>query len=270
MQPFNKAAYILRPTAIMEHGSMRFMEMAPFIFVMSDETFEKWMTVQEMAEDGRLIAFNRTLQCDGVPQRNSTSWHLKKSHLRHLQGMEESDLNKIASFFIAHERVSLLKEKVHLKSHDPEEAKKWSSLEEYCVEKKNKKTFEVFLIATLTKKPRIPELGKVKKLLKLRKFSKQNRKHLLKHICDYFHLGKEKLLLFREALGEKFVKEAGKKSSKWEDLFTNLPASFEALIAATRDSINGEGRVCKVDLVKLLTHKSSTGFGSAEFFRDFS
>lgn len=49
MEAFNKATDIVYPIAVMENGSTRFVEMALFIYVMTDETFMKWMTIQEIA-----------------------------------------------------------------------------------------------------------------------------------------------------------------------------------------------------------------------------
>lgn len=53
-------------------------------------------------------------------------------------------------------------------------------------------------------------------------------------MCDYFQLGNKKLVLFCEALRDKFYKEAAKKSVKWENMFLALPTSFKALITSTR------------------------------------
>ncbi|CAM6115777.1 unnamed protein product [Calypogeia fissa] len=64
---------------------MRLMEFSPFIFTMSNETFELYMQVLEASRVGELVAFNGCTQREVVDRsKDWTAWQLKKRNLRDL------------------------------------------------------------------------------------------------------------------------------------------------------------------------------------------
>lgn len=150
LQPFCKAAKIAYPNAVEDRGNIRFLEMAPFIFEMSDETFERWMIVQEMSEEGLLIHYNRQHQHTAKPYVDRTTWHLKRRFFKHLQGLVDRDLWKLANYLIEGKKISLFSEKKTDKSYDEDKAKEWRSVEEYCIEKKQKRIFECICLKVFT------------------------------------------------------------------------------------------------------------------------
>lgn len=135
VKPFCLAAKIIYLESTDEKNNIRFVEMAPFLFVMSDSTFKKWSEVHEMCQEGELIAYNQTCQRLAIKWKDRSSWILKRRFFRQVQGLDEVELKKLAQYLISKKKVSLFPEKENLKSYDEEESKNWTSFQDWCQQK---------------------------------------------------------------------------------------------------------------------------------------
>lgn len=92
-QFFSQAAKIVVPWHVDDAAKMRFMELGPFIFNMSDETFALWMQVYEKSREGLLVAYNGYLQKDVIKKDSVRgAWEVSKRVFRDFQGLEDDVL----------------------------------------------------------------------------------------------------------------------------------------------------------------------------------
>ncbi|CAM6113017.1 unnamed protein product [Calypogeia fissa] len=71
---FCAAVKIVYPAAFGKKG-MRLMDFSPFIFTMSDETFDLYMEVLDASRDGKIVAFNGCTQRQVVDRSEDwTAW----------------------------------------------------------------------------------------------------------------------------------------------------------------------------------------------------
>lgn len=235
--------------------------MAPFIFEMKDNTFDKWMTVQQMSEEGLLIYSNRQHQFFAKPYVDRTTWHLKRRFFKHLQGLVDRDLMKLATFLIEGRKVSLFPEKKNDKHYNEELSKQWKSVEEYCIEKKYKRIFECICLKVFTDKSKIQQF---------KNMEKAERKEKFRELKAHYHLDKEKIVLLREAIGEQLLKMGMQKSNTWVDLIERLPVAFETLVESIQKSVDEDGNLLVVEKSDMFILESSIGFGKKKFFKELS
>ncbi|CAM6093214.1 unnamed protein product [Calypogeia fissa] len=143
---FAEAAMVVAPwLKASKTGRVRFDELSTFLFVMLDETFQKWMKVCGKSGIGDLIAYNGHLQKDIIPRSARDAWHLTKRSCQDLMGCADVDMSKIVDYMLGNKKISIFKDCVKDKIYDKEDATNWLSIEDYCAKKK-KKEFEILLL----------------------------------------------------------------------------------------------------------------------------
>lgn len=237
-QNFSEAAQIVVPWAKTgakeDKGKMRFLELAPFLFTMSENTFQQWMLVYEKSREGNLILYNTCFQKDLLPrEKDRTAWHISRRLFRDLQGCSDDDLRKLANYLLSNKKISLQKNKPSLKKTFKQvQEGNWISLNEYCVNKKHKKEFECILLRYLYKEKSGTEMKALKK---------SARKSRVKKMMEFFHLDKQKMRRLRDSVGERVLQKALNRSVSSKSLEGIIPESFWRLLESICASVDIHG-----------------------------
>src|SRR5450759_5342160 len=132
VQVFCKAAKIVIPWAKEDKDKvLNFVELAPFIFNMSDETFGKWMQIHEKSRTGDLIAYNAMKQKELEARVDRETFMITKRNFRDFQGLTDEGLSKLADYLLVGKKVSLAKDKPSTANYDMEQEGKWVALKDY-------------------------------------------------------------------------------------------------------------------------------------------
>lgn len=176
--------------------------------------------------------------------------------------MEEADLDKVASYLLAKKRISCFKNKPSAPDYDENLADQFISMEEYCVNKKSKRVFEIYLLETLGEWEN--------KRAELNAFRKHERKLEMDLMIAKYHLTKEKLTRLRAALTEDFIRQSSHRSAGADKMKNSLLEAFKTLVTATKKSVDEKGNLLSPKIDEILKLHSRKSMKNEKFFEHLS